>query len=189
MQMAIPTISVKTAGQFRRWLVRHHTSERVVAVVVHKRHTGVPAPTHRQLMDEAICFGWIDTTLKRVDEDRYIRRFARRTANSTWSSNTRRYARELIASGRMAPEGLRFYKLGLKKKTLDHGIPKNPSLPHELEEALAGDAKANATFRTLPPSTKRMLYRWLLTAKRPETKAKRIARISALLRRGQRKFF
>jgi uncharacterized protein YdeI (YjbR/CyaY-like superfamily) len=89
----------------------------------------------------------------------------------------------------MMPEGLRIYKLGLRRKTFDHGIPKNPSMPHELEEALAGDAKAAAEFRTLTPSVKRTMFRWLLYAKRPETKQKRIAHILALTRRGVRKLF
>jgi uncharacterized protein YdeI (YjbR/CyaY-like superfamily) len=89
----------------------------------------------------------------------------------------------------MSPEGLRIYKLGLRRKTFDHGIPKNPSMPHELEEALAADAKADAAFRTLTPSTTRTLYRWILYAKRPETKTKRIAGIIRLLRKGVGKFF
>ncbi|HXV26442.1 MAG TPA: YdeI/OmpD-associated family protein [Candidatus Paceibacterota bacterium] len=190
MPDAIPRISVATTAEFRRWLAKHHKHAKTVAVVLHKKHTGKSAPTHNALMREAICFGWIDTTIKSLDEDRYIRYFVRRRDDGgNWSPNTRRYARELIAQGKMAPHGLVIYKRGLKKKVLGHGIPKNPSIPHELEEALAGDAKAEKAFAALPPSTKRTLYRWILMAKREETRTQRVKRIVSMVRKGERKFF
>ena len=76
-------------------------------------------------MEEAICFGWIDTTIKRLDEDTYLRHFSRRNKNSKWSDNTLGYAKQLIKEKKMTPIGLEFYKEGLKKPTHDHGIPKN----------------------------------------------------------------
>lgn len=175
--MSVPTITVFTKGEFRSWLKKHHMSEHKVAVVVHKRHTGKPAPSHRELMEEAICFGWIDTTIERVDEDTYIRHFSKRTKNSRWSDNTLGYAKRLIKEGLMAPEGLRFYKMGLAKPTYDQGIPKNPDMPPELKKALAKNKVARKNFESFSPSVKRTYYRWLLGAKLPETKAKRVGRI------------
>lgn len=171
------TITVFKIAEFHSWLKKHHKKESKVAVVIHKRHTGRPAPTHREFIDEAICFGWIDTTIKRVDEDTFLRHFSKRTSNSTWSDNTLKYARQLIKEGRMTPEGLRFYELGRRKPTHDHGIPKNPDMPPELKKALAKNKTARTNFEAFPPSAKKTFYRWLLGAKLPATREKRIAHI------------
>ncbi len=159
---------------FRKWLQENYKKEDKIAVVLYKRHTGKPAPTHRELINEAICFGWIDTTIKRIDEDTFMRRFSKRTKNSSWSDNTLRYAKDLIKEGRMTEEGLKFYKLGLKKPTHDSGIPKNPTMPSELKQALLKNKKAKENFEKFPPSTKKMLYRWLLSGKLPATREKRV---------------
>ena len=166
---------------FRKWLDKYHNKESKVQVIVYKRHTGKKAPTHRELMNEAICYGWIDTTIKKLDEDRYIRYFSRRTKNSTWSDNTISYGKLLIKHGRMTEHGLSFFKEGLAKPTLDFGIPKNPDMPLELKKTLAKNKKAQMAFEKLSPSVKKMHYRMLLRAKRPETKLKRIKDILASL--------
>jgi uncharacterized protein YdeI (YjbR/CyaY-like superfamily) len=171
------TITVYTRDDFRKWLEKHDSKEKIVSVIVHKRHTGKPAPKHRELLEEAICFGWIDTTLHRLDDDTYVRKFVKRNKNSRWSDNTLRYARDLIKRGLMTEEGMKYYELGKAKPTHDHGIPKNPDMPDELKEALAKDIKAQENFEKFPPSTKRMFYRWLLSAKLPTTRAKRITQI------------
>lgn len=167
-------IVVFNKDDFRKWLIKNHDKESKVAVVVHRKHTGKEFPSHRELMGEAICFGWIDTTLKGLDEERYIRNFSRRNKNSKWSDNTIRYGGELIKQGRMTPAGLKFYEEGLKKPTHDAGIPKNPSMPEELRKALDKNSKAKENFDKFPPSTKKMHYRWILRGKREETRIKRI---------------
>jgi len=181
-----PTINVFTIDDFQKWLRESHKKENRVAVIIHKRHTGKSAPTHRELIEEAICYGWIDTTIKRLDDDRFIRHFSKRTKNSSWSKNTLAYAKKLVKEGRMQEQGLHFYELGLKKKTHDHGIPENPDQPLELKEALSKNKKAETVFNTLPPSTKKMLYRWFLHAKRPETRIKRINQIITSMLNGDR---
>lgn len=185
-QQLIPTVKVYKKEDFRKWLNKNYTKEHKVAILLHKRHTGKPAPTHRELIEEAICYGWIDTIIKKFDEDTFIRHFSKRTKNSSWSKNTLGYAKDLIKQGRMQEHGLHFYKIGLKKKTHDHGIPKNPNQPIELKNALVKNKKAENTFDKLPPSTKRMLYRWLLYAKRPETRKKRISQIITAMLKGDR---
>ena len=174
-----PTIEAYKASDFRQWLKRHHRKEKRVEVVLHKRHTGKDAPTHRELIEEAICFGWIDTTIKRLDEDRYIRNFSKRTEKSSWSENTLRYAKELVREGRMQAEGLKYYKLGLKKPVHDAGIPKNPVMPKELRDAFVKkkNTRAKALFDSFPPSTKKMLYRWVLSGKRESTRDRRVQKI------------
>jgi uncharacterized protein YdeI (YjbR/CyaY-like superfamily) len=173
------TITAYSTEDFGKWLKKNHTKETKVAVILHKRHTGKSAPTHRELIEEAICWGWIDTTIKRIDEDTFLRHFSRRTPQSTWSDNTLSYAKRLVKEGRMNPAGLEFYKAGKAKPTHDHGIPKNPDMPLELKKMLAKDAKAKKVVEAYPPSTKKMLFRWILRAKLPATREKRAKQILA----------
>ena len=174
--MSLTTITVYKKEEFRKWLAKNHQKESKVGVVVHKRHTGKPAPSHRELMDEAICFGWIDTTIKRLDENTFVRYFSKRTNNSRWSDNTLSYGKILIKAGKMSKQGLHYYKLGLAKPTHDHGIPKDPPMPAELKTALSKNKKAEKLFEAFPPSVKRAIYRWILRAKLMTTKQKRIQR-------------
>lgn len=174
MADSIPSFTAKSRLDFRRWLARNHSRESKVAIVLNKRHTGIPAPSHRELMEEAICFGWIDTTIKRLDEKQFIRHFSRRNPKSKWSDNTLGYARQLIREGKMTPIGLKFYREGLSRPTHDHGIPKNPSMPDALRKELGKDKIARGNFDAFPPSARKTFYRWILRGKREETRAKRI---------------
>jgi uncharacterized protein YdeI (YjbR/CyaY-like superfamily) len=168
------TITAFNRDDFRKWLVDHHDKEDKVSVIVYKKHTGKSSPSHRELMEEAICFGWIDTTINRLDEDTYSRKFSKRNKNSKWSNNTLQYAKDLIRQGKMSSVGLKFYKEGMIKPTHDSGIPKNPNMPVELKKALNKDKKAKYNFENFSSSVKRMFYRWILSGKRDETRAKRI---------------
>ncbi len=179
-------ITVFSAKEFRQWLRKHHKKENKVCVIVHKKHTGKPFPTHREVIEEAICFGWIDTTIKRLDEDTFMRYFSRRTDKSKWSDNTLGYAERLTKEGKMSPEGLRYYALGKAKPTHDHWIPKNPDMPLELKAALAKNAKAKQIVEAYAPSIKRAIFRTILRGKQPATREKTVKKIiaSALTRKG-----
>ena len=174
---------------FRKWLIKNHDKESKVSIIIHKKHTGKESPSHRELMEEAICFGWIDTTINRLDEERYIRNFSKRNKNSKWSDNTIRYGGELVKQGRMTPAGLKFYEEGLRKPTHDAGISRNPSMPEELRKALDKNLKAKENFDNFPPSIKKMHYRWILRGKREETRAKRINFIVDSAEMGKRNLF
>ena len=167
------TLEVFGRKDFRKWLEKNHDKENKVALVMHKKHTGKTSPSHKELMEEAICFGWIDTTIKRLDEDKFIRRFSRRNKNSKWSDNTLSYAKELIGKKRMTPHGMKFYLDGLKKPTHDHEIPKDPKVPKEFKDALSKNKIAKERFDKLSKSNRRTYLRWLLRAKLPETRKKR----------------
>jgi uncharacterized protein YdeI (YjbR/CyaY-like superfamily) len=182
-------ITVFTRQEFRQWLMKNHNKGDKISVILFKRHTKKPAPSHKQLIEEAICFGWIDTTIKRLDKNRYVRNFSKRNKNSTWSRNTLKYAKELIKQKKMTPVGLKFYKEGLRKPPHDSGIPKNPSMPPELKKVLDKEKKAKKNFKELAPSTKKMLYRWILRGKRNETRNKRISIIVERTKADRKDFF
>ena len=167
-------IDVFSKEDFRKWLSKNHDKENKVALVLHKKHTGKGSPSHRELIYEAISYGWIDTTIKRLDEDRFIRNFSRRNKNSSWSLNTLSYAKDLIKQKRMTPHGLKFYHEGRKKKAFDHGIPKNPEVPEDLKKALEKNKRARENFVKLAPSYKKSYLRQIEYAKTPETRKKRV---------------
>lgn len=181
-------IYVYEIEDFRKWLEKNHEKENKVTVILHKKHTGKKAPNHNQQIREAICFGWIDTTVKRRDEDTFLRNFVKRNKNSKWSENTIRYAKELEKEGRMRLQGKYYYDLGKKKKTHDFGIPKNPEMPDELRLELEKNPIAKENFSKLNTSTKRGIYRWFLRAKLPETKKKRTKKIVEMAAENKKPF-
>ena len=166
-----------TRQEWRAWLEKNHDKEIRISLLKYKKHTGKPSLGHLESMEEAICFGWIDTTIKRLDEDRYVRRFARRNSKSKWSRNTLSYAKRLIAEGRMTPAGMKFYLEGLKRPVHDHDIPKNPEMPKDLKAAFSKNKKARLNFDAFPPSVRRLFLRWIESAKRTETRLKRIREV------------
>lgn len=170
-------IHPKSPAEWREWLVLNHDKETKVCLIKYKRHTNLPTISHQEAMDEAICFGWIDTIVKRLDDNRYMRCFAKRTDKSRWSNATLSYAKRLIREGKMTPAGLKRYKEGLKKPTIDHGLPKNPDAPADLKKALSKNKLALDFFNSLAPSYKRFYVYQVERAKLAETRKKRIARI------------
>ncbi|PIO08444.1 hypothetical protein COU59_01505 [Candidatus Pacearchaeota archaeon CG10_big_fil_rev_8_21_14_0_10_34_12] len=185
--MAENLIEIFSKEDFRKWLKKNHLKETHVLVVLHKKHTGKNKTSAAELMKEAICFGWIDATVKRLDEDRWGINYRKRTKNSTWSYNTLRYAKELAEKGLMSREGMKWYEEGKKKLPHDHGIPKNPEVPEEMEKIFVKNKKAKENFENLAPSTRRTYLRWIFRAKLPETKSKRINEVVRKMSNGELK--
>jgi uncharacterized protein YdeI (YjbR/CyaY-like superfamily) len=177
-----------TRAAWRNWLKKNHLSKKKIAVIVYKKHTGKPSPNHKELMEEAICFGWIDTTINRLNHRAYLRHFVRRNNNSKWSKNTLRYARDLMKEGKMSAEGIKRYREGLARKPHDEGIPRNPRVPKYLREEIEKESAAKKNFKKIPQSYKRTLLRWLLRAKLVETKKKRVKIIIQSLKKKYKLF-
>lgn len=181
----IKEVYAGTREEWRKWLKKNWNKETRVYLIKHKKHTGKPSLNNKDAMEEAICFGWIDTTVKRLDEDTYRQTFAKRGKNSRWSNNTLRYAREMIAQGKMTPYGMEMYEQGLKKPVLDHGLGDNPDVPKELEKELK-KAHLMEEFDALAKSYRKTLIIWVARAVRKETKDKRIRIIVEKLRNGEK---
>jgi uncharacterized protein YdeI (YjbR/CyaY-like superfamily) len=184
----IKSFTPKNKEEWRKWLEKNHEKESKVALIKYKKHTGKPILSSKEAMEEAICFGWIDTTIKRLDEDRYIQHFSKRNKNSKWSYNTLNYAKRLIKEEKMSPFGLKMYKEGLAKLPHDHGIPKDPEVPEDLKTLLNQNKKAKENFDKLSSSARRTYLRWLLRAKMSETKNKRMKLIIDNLEKGKKLF-
>lgn len=167
----------KNIIEWRNWLAKNHLKEKAVSLIRYKKHTGKPSITHLEAMHEAICFGWIDTTINRIDDEKYLINFVRRTDKSRWSKNTLSYAKKMLEEGRMSPEGLKRYKEGLVKPVIDHGLGKNPPVPKDLEDALEKNNKAKENFSNFAPSYRRTYIVWIERAKLPETRKRRIKEV------------
>jgi uncharacterized protein YdeI (YjbR/CyaY-like superfamily) len=178
----LTTLDVRSRARWRAWLEAHHDSVDEIWLVFHKRHTGKPSIVYGEALDEALCFGWVDSRIRRLDDDRYALRFTPRKPESRWSNvNRKRYA-TLEAQGLLAPAGR------ARGPTAQNAYPprrKRAALPRYVAKALKADAKAWATFERLAPGYRRMYAGWIDNAKRKDTKAKRIREAIALLRAGK----
>ncbi len=149
----------------------------------HKRHTGVACMSYGDAVEEALCFGWVDSLIRRLDDARYARKFTPRRADSRWSAaNRKRYA-SLAAQGLLAAPG-RARAPGSRRA--ESPLPRGEALPAYVVRALQGDSRAWGAFERLPPSQRRLYAGWVDSAKRPETRERRLREAIARLRRGSR---
>ena len=182
----LETLDVRTRQAWRQWLEEHHDSSSEIWLVFHKRHTGVTCVPYGDSVEEALCFGWIDSLVRRLDDDRYARKFTPRKANSRWStSNRRRYA-DLEARGLLAAPGLA--RAPTERSGDAPVIPatSESGLPAYIEAALKANPAACKFFEQLAPSYRRLYIGWIDSAKRQETKEKRLREALDLLAAGKK---
>jgi uncharacterized protein YdeI (YjbR/CyaY-like superfamily) len=178
----LDTLDVRTRKQWRTWLRRNHASSPGVWVVCHKEHTGVDSIPYEDLVREALCYGWIDSLIKRLDDDRYARKVTPRKPTSKWSDLNRRRWAELDAAGLLDAAGRAAAPTGNSYAPR----PVIPELPAYIQRAFKADAKAWAFFKTLPARERRNFVVWIHTAKREETRERRIREATRLLARGEK---
>jgi uncharacterized protein YdeI (YjbR/CyaY-like superfamily) len=174
----------RTVARWRAWLAAHHASESEVWLIFHKQHTGKPSVAYLDALDEALCFGWIDSLIKRIDEDRFARKFTPRKPESKWSDvNRKRYA-ALAKAGRLKPAGKARSPETGSRYDARPTVPEK--IPSDIAKALKASPAAWSFFQTLTPREQRMYFGWIYIAKRDETKQRRIAEAIRLLSRKQK---
>lgn len=180
------SLTLATRQEWHDWLMEHHASEREVWLIFYKQHTGMPTLPYEDALDEALCFGWIDSIIQKVDEERYARKFNQRTNTVKWSDVNLRRVAILIQQGRMTPAGME--KLG-EAKPIPPDAPRVKPAPLEIppavEQALRANPLAWENFGKLPPSHRKRYLGWALSAKRAETVQKRVEEIISLLEKNQ----
>ena len=177
--MLTKTFDPRTLARWRKWLADNHASESEVWLIFHKRHTGKPSVAYLDAVDEALCHGWIDGLAKRLDEDRYTRRFTPRRPSSKWSNiNIKRYA-ALKKAGRLKAAG--------KARSPETGgrYPAKPTVPLTMPAYLSRAIKAHpaawAFFQSLTAKQQRYHWGWIHIAKQEETKQRRLNEAIRLL--------
>lgn len=165
----------RSPADFRKWLERHAAAAEELLVGFYKRESGKPSLTWPESVDEALCFGWIDGVRQRVDDQSYTIRFTPRKPGSIWSSVNIRKAQALIEQGRMTPPGLGAFKARSAQKA---GIYSYEQRPAELTEPYAGllsrNRVASEFFKSQPPWYRRTATWWVISAKKEETRLKRV---------------
>lgn len=165
-----------TPSAFRAWLHAHHATERELLVGFHKAGSGTPSMTWTESVREALCYGWIDGVRKRVDDTRYTIRFTPRKPGSIWSAVNVKHVEELIAAGLMQPAGLRAYEARTNAKT---GVYSFEQPVVELSAAYTARFRKQRAawtwFARSAPSYRKAAIWWVMSAKREETREKRLA--------------
>jgi uncharacterized protein YdeI (YjbR/CyaY-like superfamily) len=171
-------IYFKSPQAFYDWLEQHHETEAEVYVGFHKQHTGKRAMSWSEAVDQALCFGWIDGRANKIDDDHYMQRFTPRRPNSNWSKvNVEKMAR-LIEDGRMRPAGLAAFEKRKDYRTGVYSFERDSwELPAEYDGRLRANAVAAEYFDRRPPSYRRAAIHWVLSAKREETRERRLAQL------------
>jgi uncharacterized protein YdeI (YjbR/CyaY-like superfamily) len=176
------TLDVRTRVAWRRWLAKHHASSPGIWLLRYKQHTGVTSMPYEDLVCEALCFGWVDSLIKRVDDNCYAIKVTPRQPTSKWSDTNRRRWKQLRAAGLLAAPGLAAAPTG--NNYAPH--PPIPELPAYVAQALKTNLRAWQHFQALSPTYRRDFVVWIHTAKRPETRERRIRQSIQLLSVGKK---
>ena len=175
-----------TAADFRAWLERHHQSADELLVGFRKKHTGKPSIDWPEARDQALCFGWIDGVRKSLGPDGYTIRFTPRRPGSVWSKvNVARFA-ALKADGQMTAAGERAYEENKHKSGLYAYENKLAKLSGEEVRAFRKSKQAWIDWEGRPPGYRKVVLHWITSAKRPETRAKRLAILMESSARGEK---
>ena len=165
----------ESPSAFRTWLEQNHDTAQELWVGFHTKSTGRPSITWPESVDEALCFGWIDGVRKSIDENSYKIRFTPRKPGSIWSAVNIKRVGELTQLGRMQPAGLKAFEKRIEKQSGLYSYENAVELDDAYEQQFRANQKAWDFFQTRPASYRRAAIWWIVTAKKEETKLKRLA--------------
>jgi uncharacterized protein YdeI (YjbR/CyaY-like superfamily) len=182
-----PRVELDRREEWRAWLAEHHADQPGVWLVSAKKATGRPQIGYEPSVEEALCFGWIDSLGRRLDEERSMLLFTPRKAGSNWSRPNKERIERLLAAGAMAPAGLATVERAKADGTWT-ALDEVEALvvPDDLAAALARHPGASEHWEAFPRSVKRGVLEWIMLAKRPPTRAKRIEETATLAASGER---
>jgi uncharacterized protein YdeI (YjbR/CyaY-like superfamily) len=183
------TLYVTNRDDWRAWLKKHHETEKEIWLIYYKKHTNHPRIPYDDAVEEALCFGWIDSIVQKIDDERYAQKFTPRKSSSKWSESNKRRVRKLLKEGKMTQAGLA--KIGEGVLEAGEGSKsarkrKELVIPPYLGMALRANKKAWENFSNLAPSYRRQYVGWIATAKKEETRKRRIREAIELLARNEK---
>jgi uncharacterized protein YdeI (YjbR/CyaY-like superfamily) len=178
----------KTPGEFRAWLAEHHATASEIGVVFHRKASGKPTMTWSDAVDQALCFGWIDSVARRLDETSRVQRFTPRKSKSNWSAVNIRKVGELTAQGLMTPAGQAAFARREKARSGVYSYENRhlAALDPEREAMFRAETEAWEFFSRQPPSYRQTAIYWVMNAKRDETRSRRLARLIDISAHGRR---
>jgi uncharacterized protein YdeI (YjbR/CyaY-like superfamily) len=175
LKNGIKTFYAKSQKDWRKWLEKNHAKEKAVWLIIYKKGSEVPSVYYPEAVDEALCFGWIDSTPNKRDEDSYYQFFAKRNPKSNWSKVNKIKVERLLKAGKITPSGMEMIELAKRNgnwSALDK--VEELLLPEDLKKAFSQNKMAFQYWTKFPPSAKRGILEWILNAKKLETRQKRI---------------
>lgn len=183
------TIYFSGAQSWREWLEYNHDSQSLVWLLYYKKHTARPKISYDEAVEEAICFGWIDSVVKGIDEISYCQKFTPRKNGSKWSQSNIKRAEEMIKQGKMTPAGLKLYQEVIDNpdliiESLDNS--RDIDLPEELREEFKSNPDGAGFFFSASRSYRNMCIRWIASAKRDETIKRRVKEVVELSNKKQK---
>ncbi len=184
----LPVKSFKTAIQWRQWLDKNHGKARGIWIKIYKKDSGVPSVDRGAALMEALCYGWIDGQAVGKDEQSYLQKYTPRRKGSIWSKRNIEYVTSLEREGRMKPAGLKQVELAKANGQWDRAYdsPRNMKIPEDFLARLARNRKAKTFFETLNKTNTFAISWRLQTAKKPETRERRMKAIIEMLARGEK---
>ena len=186
-------LRVKNIQAWKEWLEEHHDSEDVAWLVFQKKGSGNTKAgrdpfSYQEALDEALCMGWVDSLVKRIDEQEYMRKFTPRKPTSTWSEINKKRVEELIREGRMRPPGMKTIEVARRNGRWDKGVTPpqvDDSLPEALLGAFQDHPRARDHYFAMAPRAQKQFNIWINMARRAETVQKRVDESIRLLEEGQ----
>jgi len=177
------TLYVKDRQTWRRWLRIHHKKKKEIWLIYYKKTSKKPRIPYDDAVEEALCFGWIDSIVKRLDKEKYIQRFTPRRPGSIWSESNIRRAKTMIRKKKMTKAGSVLFD-EVKKKPKKHlqaqTVKERLSIPKDLKTALQRNREAALNFRTFAPSYQKMYIWYIVSAKKADTRKRRIQKVVTL---------
>lgn len=171
----IAAVEAASRNEWRQWLEKHHESETAIWLVILHKTSAKPSVYYEEAVEEALCFGWIDSIAHKRDATSKYQFFARRKPKSNWSKSNKERVERMIAEGKMRPAGQAMVDLAKQTGTWDALTDvQNSVVPEDLQALLDKDEKAKQYFEAFSPSSKRIILEWIQNAKREETRLKRI---------------
>ena len=184
----LPILAFEAPDMWEQWLDQHHAASNGIWMRFFKKGSEVASLTFAEALDGALCYGWIDGQAKKYDDKSWLQKFTPRRPRSLWSKRNREHIERLIQAGRMQPAGLEQVEMakadGRWEKAYD--APSTMQVPEDFLQALAKNEKAKAFFETLNKTNTYAIAWRLQTAKRPETRARRMQAILEMLENGKK---
>ena len=184
----LPILAFTSAGDFTSWLAKHHKEPSGIWIRLFKIKSGVPTITYAEALDVALCYGWIDGQKKTYDTESWLQKFTPRRPKSIWSKRNREHVERLEKSGMMKAAGIKEVEAAKADGRWEQAYdsPGNMTVPADFLKELAKNKKAEAFFKTLNKTNIYAIVWRLQTAKKPETRIKRMKAILEMLRKGEK---
>lgn len=169
------TFYAKNQQAWREWLAENHLTKEAIWLIIYKKNVDTSSVYYPEAVDEALCFGWIDSLPNKRDENSYYQFFSKRKLKSNWSKVNKLKVEKLLKQNKIMPQGLKMIEYAKQNGTWDALNQVDEFIiPPEMEEMFEANSLAKNNFNNFPPSTKRGILEWILNAKQKDTKLKRI---------------